>query len=135
MVDSAGVSVLLDWSFTGEGAIGEDAANLILDSCSDGLMDVALLPEIAETVTDGYLLGLREGGWPGSGDAARAAIAACGAAKYSWFGPWMASRAVRDELGPSSYGQDGSAAEAVDRLTALVTLIADWAAVAEAGHG
>jgi hypothetical protein len=33
-------------------------------------MDVALLPEIAETATDGYLRGLRDGGWTGSADAA-----------------------------------------------------------------
>jgi hypothetical protein len=132
LVDDAGASVLLDWSFVGEGAIGEDAANLILDSCSDGLMDAALLPEIAETVTDGYLRGLRDAGWPGSGDAARAAIAACGAAKYSWFAPWFVTRAVRDHLGPSSYGQDRSAAAAVRRVTGLVTLIAEWASVTAA---
>jgi hypothetical protein len=110
LIDDAGTSVLFDWSFVGEGAVGEDAANLILDSCSDGLMDASLLPEIAASVTDGYLRGLRDAGWPGSADSARAAIAACGAAKYSWFGPWWVSRVVRDDLGPSSYGQDHSAA-------------------------
>jgi hypothetical protein len=134
LVDDAGASVLLDWSFTGEGAVGEDAANLILDSCADGLMDIALLPEITETVTDGYLRGLRDAGWPGSGDSVRAAIAACGAAKYSWFGPAVASRAARDDLGPSSYGQDRSAAVAARRVTPLVTLIAEWSARTEAGQ-
>ena len=135
LVDDAGASVLLDWSFAGEGAIGEDAANLIIDSCADGLMDAALLPEIAETVTAGYLRGLRDAGWPGSADSVRAAIAACGAAKYSWFGPAVVSRAVRDHLGPSSYGQDRSASEALRRVTGIVTLIADWAILAEATHG
>ena len=134
LVDDAGASVLLDWSFAGEGAVGEDAANLIIDSCADGLMDVALLPEIAETVTDGYLRGLRDAGWPGSPDSVRAAIAACGAAKYSWFGPAVLSRAIRDHLGPSSYGQDRSAGEAVRRVTGIVTLIAEWAILAEATH-
>ena len=135
LVDDAGASVLLDWSFTGEGAVGEDAANLILDSCADGLMDAALLPEIAESVTAGYLNGLRDGGWPGSADSARAAIAACGAAKYSWFGPAVLSRAVRDDLGPSSYGQDRSAAAALRRVTGLVTLIADWSSSTTATPG
>ena len=134
LIDDAGASVLLDWSFVGEGAIGEDAANLILDSCSDGLMDVALLPEITEAVTDGYLRGLRDAGWPGSADSGRAAIAACGAAKYSWLGPWWVSRAVRDELGPSSYGQDRSAAAGIRRVTGLVTLIAEWARATAAGQ-
>jgi hypothetical protein len=132
LVDDAGTSVLLDWSFAGEGAVGEDAANLIIDSCADGLMDVALLPEIAEAVTDGYLRGLRDAGWPGSADSVRAAIAACGAAKYSWFGPAVLSRAIRDHLGSSSYGQDRSPGEAVRRVTGIVTLIAEWAILAEA---
>ncbi len=83
LIDRDGTSVLLDWSFTGDGAIGEDVANLIIDSCADGLMDAALLPEIAASATDGYLRGLGDGGWTGSADAVRTAIAACGAAKYS----------------------------------------------------
>jgi hypothetical protein len=132
LIDEDGTSVLLDWSFTGDGAVGEDIANLIIDSCTDGLMDAALLPEIADSATDGYLLGLRDGGWAGSPDAVRTAIAASGAAKYSWFAPMVAGRAARDHIGPSSYGQDTSAAAAARRVTGLVTLIADWA---EAGHG
>ena len=127
LTDDAGTSVLLDWAFTGEGAVGEDIANLIVDSFTDGLMDVALLPELAEAAIDGYLAGLRDGGWTGSHDAVRTAIYACGAAKYSWFGPAMAVRAARDDLGRSSYRQDTSAAAAIARLTPLVTLIADWA--------
>jgi hypothetical protein len=76
---------------------------------------------------DGYLAGSRAGGWAGSDDAVRTAIYASGAAKYSWFGPAMAVRAARDDLGRSSYRQDTSAAAAIRRLTPLVTLIADWA--------
>jgi hypothetical protein len=135
LIDDAGTSVLLDWSFAGEGALGEDVANLILDSFTDGLMDVGLLPEVAETAADGYLSGLRNAGWAGPGDQVRRAIAASGAAKYSWFGPAMAIRAVRGDLGKSSYRQDTSPAAAVQRLAPLVTLIADWAARTTAGHG
>ena len=123
LTDDAGTSILLDWAFTGEGAVGEDIANLVVDCFTDGLMDVALLPEVAEAVVDGYLAG-----WTGSDDAVRTGIHACGAAKYSWFGPAMAVRAARDDLGRSSYRQDTSAAAAIERLTPLVTLIADWAA-------
>jgi hypothetical protein len=127
LADDAGTSVLLDWAFTGQGAVGEDLANLVIDCFTDGLMDVALLPEVAEAAVDGYLTGLHDGGWTGSDDAVRTAVYASGAAKYSWFGPAMAVRAARDDLGRSSYRQDTSAAAAIRRLTPLVTLIADWA--------
>lgn len=67
LIDRDGTSVVLDWSFTTlNSAIGEDVANLIIDSCTNGLMDAALLPEIAGSVTSGYLSGLRDGGWAGS---------------------------------------------------------------------
>jgi hypothetical protein len=127
LAGDAGHSILLDWAFTGAGAVGEDLANLVIDCFTDGLMDTARLPELAEAAVDGYLAGLRAGGWVGSDDAVRTAIYASGAAKYSWFGPAMAVRAARDDLGRSSYRQDTSAAAAIRRLTPLVTLIADWA--------
>ena len=127
LADDAGTTVLLDWAFAGEGAVGEDLANLIVDCFADGLMDMTVLPELAEAAVDGYLAGLRDGGWAGSDDAVRTAVYASGAAKYSWFGPAMAARAARDDLGRSSYRKDTSAAAAIDRLTPLVTLIADWA--------
>ncbi|MFJ2954309.1 aminoglycoside phosphotransferase [Streptomyces sp. NPDC087270] len=130
LIDDAGRSTLLDWSFTGEGAVGEDLANLVVDSFSDGLMDIGLLPEVAQTATDGYLEGLRDGGWSGSDADLRGAVAACGAAKYSWLGPAVLGRAVRDDLGTSSYNSDGSAAESAARLTPLLTLIAEWAETA-----
>jgi hypothetical protein len=134
LADEAGVSVLFDWPFTGDGAVGEDAANLIIDSFTDGLMATALLADVAQTVTDGYLAGLRDAGWAGCHDSVRGAIAACGAAKHSWFGRAMARRAVGGDLGKSSYRRDTSGASAVRRLAPLVELIADWARLAQAGH-
>ena len=84
-------------------------------------------PELAEAATDGYIAGLRDGGWSGSADKVRATIAASGAAKYSWFGPVMVGHVIRDDLGRRSYGRDTSAAAAARRLTGLVTLISEWA--------
>jgi hypothetical protein len=57
-------------------------------------------------------------------------IAAFGAAKYSWHAPAVLGRAVRDDLGTSSYNRDGSAEAAVRRVAGLVALIADWAKAA-----
>jgi hypothetical protein len=127
LIDSQGRSVLLDWSFVGEGAVGEDVANLILDSFTDGLMDAALLPELADAAVTGYVDGLRCGGWSGSEDGVRTAIAACGAAKYSWFGPAVLGRIVRDDLGTSSYNRDTSADAVLQRVSGMLALIADWA--------
>ncbi len=85
--------MVLDWSFTGEGAAGEDLANLVVDGFAAGLMDAPLLPELAH---DG---GLRGGGWSGFADQVRATGGATGAAVYSWFGPAIVGRVIRDDLG------------------------------------
>lgn len=52
--------VLLDWVFTGHGAIGEDIGNLIPDCVADGLMDAAL-PDITDACVTGYPAGLFRG--------------------------------------------------------------------------
>ena len=60
--------------------------------------------------------------------AVRAAIAACGAAKYSWLGPARVGSAARDDLERASYARDTDAVSRLQRLTDLVALIAGWAA-------
>jgi hypothetical protein len=127
LIDANGRSVLLDWSFAGVGAVGEDVANLVVDSFTDGLMDMALLPQIAHSCVESYIDGLRDGGWTGQEDQVRRAVAACGAAKYCWLGPEFLGRAMRDDSGRTSYGRDACAGDAVRRLSPLVALIAEWA--------
>jgi hypothetical protein len=119
---------LLDWAFVGEGGLGEDPANLIVDSVTDGYLPVSALPEIDAAVTDGYLAGLREGGYTGSLDEIRSAIRAYGAAKYAWFGPAVLGRCIHEgTVGHAQYGVRGTAEEELERLTGLVTMLARWA--------
>jgi phosphotransferase family enzyme len=125
--DAHGASVLIDWAFVGEGAIGEDPANLIIDSMTDGLMDIAQLPHLVDAVTSGYLEGLADGGWGGGADEARTAIATCAVAKYSWLGAQAVATAVRGRIGRAGYSQDDSAAETLERITPLAQLLAQWA--------
>jgi hypothetical protein len=88
LIQRDGEPVLLDWSFTGRGAIGEDLANLIADTFLDGLQPVERLAETETALTDAYLTGLTEAGHRDEA-ATRKAIAATGAAKYCWLAPAM----------------------------------------------
>ncbi len=128
LIGTDSATTLLDWSFTGDGGIGEDAANLIVDSVTDGLIDAALLPEIDAAVTDGYVGGLRDGGWRGTDTAVRAAIHAYGAAKYSWFAPHVLGKAVRADTQASIYNRETDRDAELRRLEGLATLLAAWAA-------
>jgi len=125
--DTSGASVLIDWAFVGEGAVGEDPANLIVDSVTDGLIDMAQLPYIVEAICDGYLAGLSDGGWDGSADQVRAAIATCGAAKYSWLGALVVASAARGSTGAESADEIDAAAEGLERVRPLAELLAQWA--------
>ena len=136
LIEAADRTVLLDWSFTGSGAIGEDISNLIVDSVADGLIDPSRLPEIAAELPEAYLRGLRSGGWKGSDTAVRTAIAATGAAKYSWLAPAML-RGLDQDATTRAYDRRAPA-EILDQRLGLLTLIADWARAAlgrPARHG
>lgn len=130
LVGGADGFTLLDWAFTGIGGLGEDPANLIVDSVTDGYLPVALLPEIDAAVTDGYLTGLREGGHTGSTDAVRRAIQTYGAAKYAWYAPAILGRTIHEgSVGHPSYGVRLPAEEELERVTGLVTMLARWSPV------
>ncbi|MEU5941945.1 aminoglycoside phosphotransferase [Micromonospora sp. NPDC047548] len=114
--------VLLDWSFVGSGPIGEDAANLVLDTFLDGLVDVGLLADVAAAVVASYVDGLR-----GAVDPAAAvrAVWLTGAAKYFWLAPVMLNRA--GSATGQTYDRRDEAAMFAGRRPVL-ELLTGWAA-------
>ena len=80
---AAGEIVLVDWAFTGDGALGEDIGNLVPDCVFDLLFAHDLLDELDERLTRAYLRGLRDAGWTGDERLVRLGICAS-AAKYDW---------------------------------------------------
>jgi hypothetical protein len=124
LIGTAGGPVLLDWAFVGDGAIGEDISNLIVDSVADGLVPVSRLANVADVAIDGYLAGIG-----GALDAAtvRRGVYATGAAKYAAFGPSIARTVAADQrVGSASYDVGGSLTELLERWRPMLTLLVDW---------
>lgn len=130
LIASQSRTVLLDWSFVGNGALGEDPANLIVDSVADGHIATELLPEITEAVVEGYLQGLKDGGWRGEPANVRATIAAAGVAKYCWLAPLMLNRLAQGApIGSATYDIGGDNADVLRRRRDLMEHLVRWAAV------
>ena len=87
-----GTFTLVDWSFVGEGALGEDVGNLVPDSVFDLFVPARKLASLDRDVFGGYLSGLREAGWEGDERLVRLGMCAS-AVKYEWLGPLMLQRA------------------------------------------
>jgi Phosphotransferase enzyme family len=78
-----GETVLIDWGFAGDGAIGEDAGNLVPDAVLDHFVTAGQLPRLEQVVYDGYLHGLRIAGWDDDPRLVRLGMWSS-AVKYDW---------------------------------------------------
>ncbi|RKS80264.1 choline/ethanolamine kinase [Motilibacter peucedani] len=91
-----GEVVLLDWSFAGDGAVGEDLGNYLPDAVFDLFWPAERLAELEAACWPAYLSGLRDGGWDGAErDARLGVVASC--VKYAWLLPLMLARAADQE--------------------------------------
>jgi hypothetical protein len=123
LIGSGRGPVLLDWAFAGAGAVGEDAANLALDTFWDGYVDVTRLPAVVEAVTSGYARGMASVLSPGE---ARRAIMLTGAAKYFWLAPRMLSMAGDAPRGRGYDTRDWQSMFA--GRAPMFELVVDWSA-------
>jgi hypothetical protein len=59
-------TVVIDWAFTGRGAIGAELATLVLTSVVFNEVDLAQAQALEDIVFEGYLEGLGDAGWRGN---------------------------------------------------------------------
>ncbi|WP_043632287.1 phosphotransferase [Nonomuraea candida] len=124
-LDVDGRSVLIDWAFAGDGALGEDVGNYIPDSVFDLYVPAARLPDLDAAVFGGYVRGLREAGWRGDERLVRLAVCAS-AVKYDWLVPRMMQQIDRQ---PQGYGGRApvEAARLFRERGAAMMFLARWA--------
>ena len=85
--------VLLDWAFVGIGPVGHDAANLVLDTFLDLLVDESRVVEVSDAVTEAYL-----DAFGGHVDERLVKLGIwASAVKFSWLPLRMASGAVQGD--------------------------------------
>ncbi|GAA1590306.1 hypothetical protein GCM10009789_49940 [Kribbella sancticallisti] len=122
-----GEIALLDWAFTGDGALGEDLGNHIPDAVFDLFWPAERLPELAETCVENYLEGLREGGWRGDPDQVRLAVMAS-TVKYAWLLPNQLARA--SEPTHNAYHREADSQRLFQQRGLALNFVADWCAEA-----
>ena len=81
-----GEIAVIDWSFAGDGAIGEDAGNLVPDAVFDHFVTADQMPRLEQVVYEGYLRGLRTAGWRDDPRLVQLGMWSS-AVKYDWLAP------------------------------------------------
>lgn len=118
-----GEVVLIDWSFAGDGAVGEDVGNHVPDAALDLFWPVERLPELDAACTSAYLEGLREGGWSCEADLVRLGITAS-VVKYAWLLPLMLARA--GEARQRAYQRSVDAEHLYAQRGTALTFLVGW---------
>ncbi|MET7730461.1 aminoglycoside phosphotransferase [Streptomyces sp. NPDC005402] len=119
-------SVLLDWAFAGDGALGEDLGNYLPDSVFDLFLPAARLPRYAAAAYHAYLEGLRAGGWRGDDRLVRLGVCAS-AVKYDWLTALMLARAGEERQLDYGGGREVSAQRRYRERGLALTFLAEWA--------
>ncbi|MGI9624771.1 MAG: phosphotransferase [Acidimicrobiales bacterium] len=127
VVRANGSPALLDWSFTGEGAIGEDISNLIPDAVLDLLVPASDIEQLEASVIDGYLQGLESAEFEGDPTHVLLAVYAA-AVKYHWLAPIFLSRLGDEEH--LAYGRPIDPDVLYAERGVALELLARWAAKA-----
>lgn len=122
-----GELALFDWSFLGDGALGEDIGNYIPDAVFDLFWPAERLPELAETCIANYLDGLHEAGWRGDPDQVRLAVMASGV-KYAWLLPGLLGRA--SDTTHNAYHRQVDSRYLFHQRGQALLFLADWCAEA-----
>ncbi|NUP22657.1 MAG: aminoglycoside phosphotransferase [Streptomyces sp.] len=118
-------SILFDWAFAGDGALGEDLGNYIPDSVFDLFVPAARLPSYAAAAYEAYLHGLRESGRRDDERLVRLAVCAS-AVKYDWLTALMLARAGEEQLDYGG-GRTVSAELRYRERGLTLAFLADWA--------
>ncbi|MFI0509953.1 aminoglycoside phosphotransferase [Streptomyces sp. WSLK1-5] len=124
-------SVLLDWAFAGDGALGEDLGNYLPDSVFDLFVPADRLPRFAGAAYHAYLEGLRESGWRGDERAVRLAVCAS-AVKYDWLTALMLARAGEERQLDYGGRREVSAERRYRERGLALAFLARWAEEARA---
>jgi hypothetical protein len=125
-----GSFVLVDWSFCGDGALGEDVANLIPDSVFDLLRPADELDELADLVEESYVEGVGASGWDGDERWVRLGMRAAGV-KYHWLVGTLL-RDASDSVATAYGGRHVDRDELYAARAAGLRLMCRWAEEAEA---
>ena len=121
-----GTVVLLDWAFTGDGAVGEDAGNLVPDSFFDWPLRPGFAEQLPDLVTEAYLAGLRAVGSTCDPRLAVLGIRAS-AVKYDWLMPWCLQAALDDRHRAYGSGEAVDPDVRYEARAAGLAICARWA--------